>query len=454
MKYLIAILCLPLILAACDGSSRENETSKTMAHTAQMSAGDASHDHSVKETGIRFFHGSFDEALEKAKVENKLVFIDAYTTWCGPCRMMALNIFPLKEVGDFYNANFINLKLDTENEDQNGPELSERYGVEVLPTYFYLDPNGKVLHKATGFIEADRFIATAKEAMGEENTLFAELDKRYQAGERSPEFIREFLAEAIHIEPGDRMSQERRNHQARMQKIFNDYIRKKDKSSLVNAEDFALMKSFLHHAGRNNEYVDYVANHYKAFTKVIPESQVAFFLLESVKHSVGEISRKGDANYIKYIQELDDLLAPAYECQLKVIKNVYIYREYLEKLGRRCYLEAIQDWEEMLADAEKSIAEKGNTLTGEDYSGFSNGFGSCNDTEVLKKVMTYAKKGYELSPSAHTSMNYIGILTTLGHREKAIEVAEKTLASIDKKSKDANYIDILNQMLTVLKAQK
>ena len=48
-------------------------------------------------------------ALAKAKAENKLVFIDAYAEWCGPCKMMARDIFPQKEVGDFFNANFINL---------------------------------------------------------------------------------------------------------------------------------------------------------------------------------------------------------------------------------------------------------------------------------------------------------------------------------------------------------
>ena len=52
------------------------------------------------------------EALEKAKKENKLVFIDAYTAWCQPCVMMGKNVFTLDKVADFYNRNFINLKID------------------------------------------------------------------------------------------------------------------------------------------------------------------------------------------------------------------------------------------------------------------------------------------------------------------------------------------------------
>ena len=65
--------------------------------------------------GIQFEENNdLKAALVKAKAENKLVFIDAYAVWCGPCKVMARDIFPLKEVGDFFNAHFVNLKLDME----------------------------------------------------------------------------------------------------------------------------------------------------------------------------------------------------------------------------------------------------------------------------------------------------------------------------------------------------
>src|SRR5689334_16594298 len=75
----------------------------------------------VKETGMHFEHGTWAEIKAKAKKENKNIFMDAYTTWCGPCKMMAKNIFPLPEAGEFFNANYINVKVQldtTKNDDE------------------------------------------------------------------------------------------------------------------------------------------------------------------------------------------------------------------------------------------------------------------------------------------------------------------------------------------------
>ena len=104
--------------------------------------------------GIKFEENhDLNAALVKAKAENKLVFIDAYAVWCGPCKVMARDIFPLKEVGDFFNAHFVNLKLDME---ANGNlEIAKKYEVKAYPTYLFLNAEGELVHQGLGSMPAE-----------------------------------------------------------------------------------------------------------------------------------------------------------------------------------------------------------------------------------------------------------------------------------------------------------
>ena len=72
------------------------------------------------ENGIRFFEGSWEQALAEAKSTGKPIFMDCYTSWCGPCKQLATEIFPQKIVGDFMNSKFVNVKYDMEKEEGYG----------------------------------------------------------------------------------------------------------------------------------------------------------------------------------------------------------------------------------------------------------------------------------------------------------------------------------------------
>ena len=121
--------------------------------------------------GIEFEYGSFSEALAKAKKENKLVFVDCYTTWCGPCKYLAKNVFTQKEVADFFNKNFVNEKMDMESEE--GKPLLKKFQVSAFPTLLWLDTNGNIQHKTPGAVDANSIIGTATLALDKENSWSA-----------------------------------------------------------------------------------------------------------------------------------------------------------------------------------------------------------------------------------------------------------------------------------------
>jgi thioredoxin 1 len=98
--------------------------------------------------GVEFFNGSFRQALAKAKKENKMIMFDAYTTWCGPCKILKSKVFPDKELGTYINSKFISIGVDMEAGE--GPALANMYPLEGYPTVFFLDANGKVKKKVLG----------------------------------------------------------------------------------------------------------------------------------------------------------------------------------------------------------------------------------------------------------------------------------------------------------------
>jgi thiol:disulfide interchange protein len=112
------------------------------------------------ETGIAFQKLTLDEAKALAKKSNKLIFIDCYTTWCGPCKAMDKNIFSQEKVGSVFNGKFINVKLDMEN-DADGKKVATDYRVNSYPTLLFMDKDGTLKKRAIGMKSADDLIAIA-----------------------------------------------------------------------------------------------------------------------------------------------------------------------------------------------------------------------------------------------------------------------------------------------------
>ncbi|OFX81138.1 MAG: hypothetical protein A2X20_06530 [Bacteroidetes bacterium GWE2_40_15] len=148
---------------------------------------------SIAQDGIKFETGSWKEVLEKARTEKKLVFIDVYTSWCGPCKLMAKDIFPSKSVGDVFNKNFINFKVDAENGD--GVAIAKKYGVTGFPTYLFLNGDGILFYSSMGSMSEDKFLREAENAIKEfsDPEPFALLKSQYDAKSKDREFLLRYM---------------------------------------------------------------------------------------------------------------------------------------------------------------------------------------------------------------------------------------------------------------------
>lgn len=141
----------------------------------------------AQEKGVDFQKLTFQEALDRAAQEGKMVFLDGYTSWCGPCKYMSEKVFTQEKMGDFMNKKFVCVKFDMEKGE--GVELSKRLGIQAYPTFVLLKGDGTVYHKLVGGGEADEFLGKLEKALADTSNAMEALEARYRAGERSKEFL-------------------------------------------------------------------------------------------------------------------------------------------------------------------------------------------------------------------------------------------------------------------------
>jgi thiol-disulfide isomerase/thioredoxin len=138
---------------------------------------------------IVFEHDISPQLLTLAKQQNKLVFIDCYTVWCGPCQQMAKYVFTQDSVADFFNAGFINVKLDMEKE---GKDKAGKYQVEAYPSFLLLDGDGNLVYKFVGGMPSSEFMAKIRSGMDPKNKV-ALYNRMYTEGNRSKDLLREYV---------------------------------------------------------------------------------------------------------------------------------------------------------------------------------------------------------------------------------------------------------------------
>lgn len=141
---------------------------------------------------IDFEKTSWEKVKAKAKAEKKLIFVDVYTTWCGPCKMLDRQVFSDQETGRRINAFFISYKADAEAQ---GRALAVKYGVKAFPTGLFLDAEGNLVHSFVGFKPIPEFIVEANGAMNttENGRLFTLYENAYERGNYNIDLVYTYL---------------------------------------------------------------------------------------------------------------------------------------------------------------------------------------------------------------------------------------------------------------------
>ncbi len=148
--------------------------------------------------GIQFEDLTYAQAIEKARKENKIIFIDAYTSWCGPCKLMEKNVFPDEKLGVYFNKNFINVHYDMEKGE--GRDIARKFSVFSYPSLLFLNAQGELIQKFVGYRDAEELkgIGEMINLPGQQQSL----SEKYKNGDRSPEVLQNLFKLSFQTDRG------------------------------------------------------------------------------------------------------------------------------------------------------------------------------------------------------------------------------------------------------------
>lgn len=368
--------------------------------------------------GIEFFHGTWAEALEKAKTEQKLIFVDAFASWCGPCKRMAKEVFPQPKAGDFYNANFICMKIDMEKEEN--AEFAGKYPVGSYPTLMFIDDKGKVVLKEVGAKDVDPLIDTGRKALTK-NNRFTEFEKAYNEGNREPQTIFNYV---------------RALNQAGKPslKITNEYL--KTQTDLTS--EFNLRFLLEGAVEADSRVFDLMVQHRDKIAVLAGEEVVKTRIEQACKNSLK-----------KAIEFKNTALLEEIKTKIKKTRP-----EIAEKFAAEAemgYYKATGDPKKFLKAAtafQKKEVKKNPALLDDLVATLMRAF--PNDAKVLAAAEKWAKLSAENGEKPEYYLSWANVCKRKGDKLKAKNLAEKALKLVDKDDTGMrSKIDVFIQMLGV-----
>lgn len=259
--------------------------------------------------GIRFFKGSFAEALVEAKKQNKPLFVDFYAVWCVPCKHMAKEVFTQEEVGAYFNAHFISLQVDAEK--PGNVEIAKQYKVEAYPTVAFIAPDGKALAVNVGAMNREELLEAAKIVAGE-SISFEQLYDGYKKNPADLDLQQQLLLKA----PNFLAAQEGMDADkwaTRIQKLYKTYIAAKKGEKLINKNDYLIIYTLEgdEDKAHKQEMVDFICQHLPAW-KVAVGDPAAYYVVMANDAWAEDLAKDGDLKYKDCVEKIKGAYKDAY----------------------------------------------------------------------------------------------------------------------------------------------
>lgn len=388
------------------------------------------------EKGIQFEkNSSWEQIVTKAQKENKHIFVDCFTTWCGPCKMLDKGAFASEKAGEFFTKNLVAFKLQMDRTPKDEESVMNNYGlsekfekdyfVRAYPTMLIFNPKGELVHRIVGGgnIEDTQLIEQINAGLNPE-TQSSNLKKRYEKGEKSPAFLKLFVNFLIQSFDDNILTA----------KVCKEYLATQSNWSLEENQQFVIYVAWK----KDSKEFDYVKNHEKDF-----ESYLKMNYNMNAKRFISDVKRNDCFNKSldAKTQKIDNVKL---ETNLKkefgeeetklIILKYKIYGFQNEKTFNAEYVSLVNQL--MSLDKDISAVELNQ------YAWIF--FEKSDDKELLKQALKWAIMSVEKSSEPYNNDTVANLLFKIGDdMNLAKTYAEKTIFLSDQSKGDTVDIKAL-----------
>jgi thiol-disulfide isomerase/thioredoxin len=374
----------------------------------------------AQDSQINFFKGSWQDALAKAKAEQKPIFVDFYTDWCGPCKMMSKTVFTDKDVADYYNKNFIALKINAEQEEQ---ALVQSVGITAYPSLFYFAADGNVITKNVGALRAKEFKQFGESVLGMMETVkkLPEIKAAYDKNPKDAAATSAYLKALV-------LS----NKMVEAEPIALAYIPTIAEKDLEKPDNWELVSRFV--KDFSSREFQYVLNNPKNFLNSYGEEAYGNFVYSAMDFNLAKAVKAKDSTQLEPIKKA----FAAFNQQMGSEQpadyyNLLVELFYYKSLGNQArYFDVLQ------TQTDKYLLKNGNELTRRILEVLQ----TFNGAKELNKAAEWAKILLKLEDNAVANYTYASILLKQGNKTEAKTYAEKA-KSLNQEPQMTQYIEQL-----------
>jgi thiol-disulfide isomerase/thioredoxin len=338
---------------------------------------------------ITFIEKPWPELVTQAKAENKMIFLDAYASWCGPCKWMAANMFTNDTIADYYNSTFICVHMDMEKGE--GIQLARTFQIRAYPTLLFISPDGEMVHKRVGapqrtqdYLDMGKIALTPGEGFGA-------YVKKYNEGNCDPDFILKYL---------ERL----KDAYMPVDLTLKEYFWSQSETDLLSRTNWEIIYKFVTEmdSPEFGNLLKYQQEYEKLYSKDSVNSKIYSVYLQALT----AMTRSKSFNEEKYNALKQKIRESGFADADKLIFTADLSSRIDDKFFELAY-NGIDKYYSDDYDKLYRIAKAFLTNT--------------EDQKYLVKAVEWAKKSIELKSTAENNDTYAGLMFKMGNKEEAVK---------------------------------